>query len=81
MTEARQSIAGAYQKIEGHERECAIRYAGIIEALADVKSDLRWIIRGGAVVVLSVLAWGGAQLWSTVQPKAEAHALPVEARR
>lgn len=41
MTEARQTVAGAYAKIESHEDLCALRYAEIAETLRALKDDAK----------------------------------------
>lgn len=41
MSDARQTVAGAYAKIEGHEELCAERYAVIAQTLDDLKGDSR----------------------------------------
>lgn len=41
MTEARQTVAGAFAKISSHEDLCAVRYAEIAEKLADLKTDAK----------------------------------------
>lgn len=37
--EGRQTVAGAYDKIEAHEDLCAERYTNIHAAIADLKAD------------------------------------------
>lgn len=41
MSDGRQTVAGAYAKIEGHEELCAERYAVIAQTLGDLKADAR----------------------------------------
>lgn len=62
MTE-RQSVAGAYQKIESHERECALRYKALEEGLSDLKLGVRVVIAGVCSLVLAVLGWLAVQVY------------------
>jgi len=41
VSDGRQTVAGAYAKIEGHEELCAERYAEIGQTLGDLKADAR----------------------------------------
>ena len=41
MSDARQTVAGAYAKIISHEDLCALRYAEIAEKLGDLKTDAK----------------------------------------
>lgn len=62
MTE-RQTVAGAYAKIEAHEDLCAERYRNIHEAIADMKSLLRWVLGGVASVVIAITGWLAVQVY------------------
>lgn len=57
MTEARQTIAGAYLRIAAHEELCAERYRGINEKLS-------WMLGGMATMVMALLAWALVQLYA-----------------
>ena len=66
----RQTVAGAYQKIESHEELCAERYKSIFDGLNELKSDIGGFrslinkVRGGGITVLVWLGgWVGVQLW------------------
>lgn len=59
MTEGKQTVAGAYAKIDSHEELCAERYNRINETLHDLKSGAKWII--GLLVAL--LGWLAIQVW------------------
>lgn len=48
----RQTVSGAYAKIESHEELCAERYANIHGSIADIKSWVKWGV--GAVFTLAV---------------------------
>lgn len=65
--EERQSVSGAYAKIEGHEALCAERYEGIKNAISDLKSTAKWSGRGIIALLVSILGWALVQLY-TLQP-------------
>lgn len=65
--EARQTVAGAYAKINAHEDLCAERYRGIHGAIAELKGFLRWISTGIVAVLVSLLGWALFQLY-TLEP-------------
>lgn len=67
VLEERQTVAGAYAKIDAHEEICALRYKGIADALDDLKSWLRWIVSGVATIAVGLLGWALIQLY-TLQP-------------
>lgn len=81
MTDNRQSVAGAYAKIEAHEDQCAIRYDGIKDTLTEVKTDIRLMMKGLAAVLIAVLGWLAIQVYNGVKSPAQAHVLPVEGKR
>lgn len=60
MTEGRQTVSGAYREIRAHEELCAERYKGINEKLG-------WLLKGMAGLVMALLAWSVAQLY-TLEP-------------
>ena len=59
MTEGKQTVAGAYAKMEAHEELCAERYARIHDSIGDLKAGAKWII--GLLVVM--LGWFAVQVW------------------
>lgn len=70
MTEGRQTVAGAYLKIEGHERECALRYEALGKGISDLSNEQASIksgIRAGlwmlATIGLGVIGWLGVQVY------------------
>lgn len=65
----RQTVAGAYQKIESHEELCAERYASIHEKLTDFKGTLNKIVWGVISILLSVVGFMAVQLWESVKPQ------------
>ncbi|WP_271143986.1 hypothetical protein [Brevundimonas sp. NIBR10] len=67
MTEGRQTVAGAYAKIEGHERECALRYEALGNAILDVKNGLKWAINLAVLILISLFAWMAMQLYGYMQ--------------
>jgi len=58
------TVAGAYAKIEAHEDLCAERYKNIHDAIADLKTGLKWVIGGIWAGAIGVAAWSLAQLYS-----------------
>jgi hypothetical protein len=70
MSEARQTVAGAYLRLEGHERECALRYEALGKGISDlaaeqglIKSGLRaglWML---ATIAVSLIAWLALQVY------------------
>lgn len=55
MTE-RQTVAGAYAKIDSHEEICAVRYEGINNTLRELRFAV-W------AVLFGLVGWMGVQLW------------------
>ncbi|MGV2480921.1 UNVERIFIED_CONTAM: hypothetical protein IGO34_29445, partial [Salmonella enterica subsp. enterica serovar Weltevreden] len=66
MTE-RQTVAGAFAKIESHERECTLRYEALNHAIEDVKNGLKWAIKLAVGIMFSLIAWMAVQLWTYTQ--------------
>lgn len=64
MSDDRQTISGAYQKIEAHEDLCAIRYAAINDTLGELKASAKQHERAAWGVVLALLAWMAVQLYT-----------------
>jgi hypothetical protein len=62
MTE-KQTVAGAYAKIDSHEDLCAERYLRIHELINDLKLGARWIIGLLATVALGLIGWLGVQVY------------------
>ena len=58
-TMERQTVAGAYAKIEGHEDVCAERYSNINTTLGELKSAA---VRQSALLWGIVLSVGGAAI-------------------
>lgn len=75
----KQTVAGAYAKIESHERECALRYEALGDAIGGVKGETEAIKKGIrmalgmlATIVVSLVAWLASQLYGYVQRDIEA---------
>lgn len=81
MTEGRQTVAGAYQKIEAHEDLCAERYRAIHGAIADLKLGARWIIGLLATVAVSLIGWLGVQVYDLNREAATVRPQPIPAVR
>lgn len=60
----RQTVAGAYQKIDAHEDLCAERYRQINETLGELKDGARTHNRLLISALLALLGWAGIQLWN-----------------
>ncbi len=78
---SRQTVAGAFAKIEAHEEQCAIRYDGIKDTLCELKADIRLMLKGIAAVLVAVLGWLAIQVYNGAKSPAVAQVLPVEAKR
>ena len=70
MTEGKQTVAGAYAKIESHERECTLRYESLGKGISDLSTEQASIksgIRAGlwmlATIALSVIGWLALQVY------------------
>lgn len=71
MTE-RQTVAGAYQRIESHEDLCAERYANIHSAIGDLKTIAKWAAGGVVGLMVSLIAWMAVQLYAANNARIEA---------
>jgi hypothetical protein len=67
MSEPRQTIASANQRIAAHEALCAERYRNIESALSELKETLRWATRGAWAGAFLLLAWALVQVYA-IQP-------------
>ena len=65
MTE-RQTVAGAYAKIDSHEEICALRYAQIASTLVDLKEDSKAQRRLLQTVLLAVAGFALATLLTVI---------------
>lgn len=65
----RQSVAGAYTKIEGHEELCAERYKNIETAITDLKTDVRGSRNVVWGVLVALLGFMAVQLWDGTQDR------------
>jgi hypothetical protein len=70
----RQTVAGAYAKIEGHEELCAERYRAIGVELRDIKAtqtenrnDLKGMQRAAWALVLALAAWLATQVYGDLK--------------
>lgn len=59
----KQTVAGAYHKIESHERECAVRYKNLEDGIADLKLGVRVAIGGIATTAVAVIGWLAVQVY------------------
>lgn len=64
MSDPRQTVAGAFQKIEAHEDLCAERYKAINDTLKDLKGSAKQHERAAWGIVLALVAWLGVQLYN-----------------
>ena len=77
----RQTVAGAYQKIEGHEELCAERYKNIgdrLKEMQDAAKTQRNLLMG---VLLSLLGWMALQIVTPVLHPQTAQTVNVSAPR
>lgn len=68
MAEERQTVAGAYAKIEAHEDLCAERYKNIHDAIAGLKDGQKSATRAVWGVVLALIGWLALQVWEGRNP-------------
>lgn len=80
MTE-RQTVAGAYAKIDSHERECTLRYEALNSSIRDLKDGMKWVIRLAVGIMLSLIGWLGVQLWEANNARLDQVQAHYEARR
>lgn len=59
----RQTVAGAYAKIDAHEDICAVRYKAIEDGLSDVKSEVKRHGAAAWVIAVALLGWLALQVW------------------
>lgn len=79
MTNEPKTVAGAYAKIETHEEICAFRYNTINATLADLKDSMRWIFRGMVGVLIAIVGYVAATVYSSaITSRASAAPIPVE---
>ena len=64
MSDPRQTVAGAFQKIEAHEDLCAARYEAINDTLKELKGSAKQHERAAWGIVLALVAWLGVQLYN-----------------
>lgn len=69
-----QTVAGAYEKIASHERECALRYKALEDGIgavrsenADIKDGIRWAIKGVWAIALTLILGLTGVVWNYVQ--------------
>lgn len=67
----RQTVSGAYAKIEAHEDLCAERYGNIHTTLTELKDGQKSHGRAAWGIALALVAWMAAQLWSANQSRVE----------
>jgi hypothetical protein len=67
----RQTVSGAFAKIESHEELCAERYRAINDTLGELKTGVRGHGRAAWGIALALVAWMAAQLWSANQARVE----------
>lgn len=81
----RQTVAGAYAKIESHEELCAERYRNIHSALEDLKDGIeghrktaQWVFRTAAAAAVALIGWMAAQLYTQATQQIEPTPYTVE---
>lgn len=68
------TAASAHARIDTHEAECTLRYEALHNAITDLKDGMKWVIRLGVGILLSVTGWLAIQVYSHT-PQAEAHTM------
>lgn len=63
MAEGKQTVAGAYAKIDAHEDLCAERYRNINTSLTALHNTVRGARSAGAAVALALIAWLATQVY------------------
>lgn len=81
----RQTVTGAYAKIESHEELCAERYRNIHSALEDLKGGIeghrktaQWVLRTFVAAAVAVIGWMAAQLYTHATQQAEPTPYTIE---
>lgn len=64
VSDAYAHAESAHQKIDGHEDLCAERYKNINDSLADLKAAIKGHQKIAWGIVIALLGWMAAQLWS-----------------
>jgi hypothetical protein len=71
----RVSVASAHARLDTHEAECALRYKGLHDAnerlhdaVGELKDSMKWVLRLGAVTMLSLIGWLAVQVYSHTPP-------------
>lgn len=77
----RQTVAGAYAKIDSHERECTLRYEALNSSIRDLKDGMKWVIRLAVGIMLSLIGWLGVQLWEANNARLDQVQAHYEAKR
>jgi len=65
----RQTVAGAYDKIESHEQLCAERYRAINEGMGDMKGTLNKVVWLAVSCLIALVGWMGVQMWDGTQAR------------
>lgn len=74
VSEGRQTVAGAYAKMEAHEDLCAERYANIHAAIKELKADSKQGRNALYGLVVALLAWAASQVYNDLKTPAVAAA-------
>jgi len=64
------SAEAAHLRLDGHERECAVRYQGIQSAIDELKADIGWILKGVIAVLLAIVGGLAMQVYDGVKAPA-----------
>jgi len=67
VSEGRQTVAGAYQKIEAHEELCAERYANIHAKLDEVKGDQKAARNAMFGLAMAIVGWLVVQIYTDLK--------------
>jgi hypothetical protein len=60
----RLTAASAHARIDTHEAECTLRYEVLHGSISELKDGMKWVIRLGLGILLSVTGWLAVQLYN-----------------
>lgn len=65
----RQTVSGAYAKIEGHEELCAERYKNIHSSITDIKVWVKWGVAGMFSMAVTLMSFMAHELYLNYQDR------------
>jgi len=64
----KQTVAGAFAKIQGHEELCAERYNNIHNALGDIRAEQRMVRNAAFGLLAALIGWMAVQIYDGLRP-------------